>query len=168
MDLLYRIVEKGIIDLRKHKKLNTKVYREAEYGVKPIFENQADRVKVDREQYKKIINIVVEYDEAVKTLDSTKDSYHEDCLNEFEICMDRLRNTTIKKDAMYALIDYAFRPQNEKIRDSMLVTLYDKNKKMFLNCFKKTDKSPQKSPPPLDFKGFAKFAYEEGQEQIIS
>ena len=137
MDLLYRIVEKGIIDLRKHKKLNTKVYREAEYGVKPIFENQADRVKVDREQYKKIINIVVEYDEAVKTLDSTKDSYHEDCLNEFEICMDRLRNTTIKKDAMYALIDYAFRPQNEKIRDSMLVTLYDKNKKMFLNCFKK-------------------------------
>ena len=168
MDLLYQIIEKGIIDLRKHKKLNTKVYREAEYGVTPIFENQANKGKVDREQYKKVIDIVGEYNEAVRTLDSTKDSYHEDCLNEFEICMDRLRNTTIKKDAMYALIDYAFRPQNEKIRDSMLVTLYDKNKKMFLNCFKKTEKSPQKSPETLDFKGFSKFVYGEGREQIVS
>lgn len=168
MDLLYRIVEKGVLDLRKHKKLNTKVYREAEYGVTPIFENQADKGKVDREQYKKVIDIVGEYNEAVRTLDGTKDSYHDDCLNEFEICMDRLRNTTIKKDAMYALIDYAFRPQNEKIRDSMLVTLYDKNKKMFLNCFKKTEKRPQKSPATLDFKGFSKFVYEEGREQIVS
>lgn len=167
MDLLYQIIEKGIMDLRKHKKLNTKVYREAEYGVTPIFENQADKVKVDREQYKKVIGIVGEYDAAVKMLDSTKDSYHEGCLNEFEICMDRLRNTTIKKDAMYALIDYAFRPQNEKIRDSMLVTLYDKNKKMFLNCFKKTEKSPQKSRTTLDFKGFSKFTYEEGREKTV-
>ena len=69
---------------------------------------------------------------------------------------------------MYALIDYAFFPQNEKIRDNMLVTLYDKNKRMFLNCFKKTEKSPQKSSTALDFKGFSKFAYEEGREQIVS
>lgn len=168
MDLLYRIIEKGIIDLRKHKKLNTKIYREGEYGVKPIFENKADKSKVDREQYKKVIGIVGEYDKAVRAFDSTKDSYHDDCLNEFEICMDRLRNTTINKDAMYILIDYAFMPENEKIRDSMLVTLYDKNKKMFLNCFKKTEKSLQKSPATLDFKGFSKFAYEEGREQIVS
>lgn len=168
MDLLYRIVENGVIDLRKHKKLNTKVYREAEYGVTPIFENRADKGKVDREQYKKVIDIVGEYNEAVRALDRTKGSYHEDCLNEFEICMDRLRNTTIKKDAMYALIDYAFRPQNEKIRDGMLVTLYDKNKKMFLNCFKKTEKIPQKNPTALDFKGFSKFVYEEGREQNVS
>lgn len=168
MDLLYRIIEKGVVDLRKHKKLNTKVYREAEYGVKPIFENLADKVMVDRKQYKKVIDIVDEYDKAVGKLDSTKDSYHNDCLNEFEICMDRLRNTAIKKDAMYELINYAFIPENEKIRDSMLVTLYDKNKKMFLSCFKKTEKSPQKSSTPLDFEGFSKFAYGEGREQIVS
>lgn len=154
MDLLYRIVEEGVIDLRKHKKMNTKVYMEAEYGVRPIFENQADKVKADRKQYKKVIGIISEYDEAVRTLDATKDSYHDDCLNEFEICMDRLRNTAIKKDAMYELINYAFIPQNEKIRDSMLVALYDKNKRMFLSCFKKTEKSPQKSSTALDFKGF--------------
>lgn len=168
MDLLYRIVEKGIIDLRNHKKLNTKTYREGEYGVKPIFENKADKAKVDRGQYRKVIDIVGEYDRAVKTLDSTKGSYHDDCLNEFEICMDRLRNTTINKDAMYTLIDYAFMPENEKIRDSMLVALYDKNKKMFLNCFKKSEKSLQKSPETFDFTGFSKFAYEEGREKIVS
>ena len=145
MDLLYRIVDQEIIDLRKYKELNTKTYREGEYGVTPVFENKADKTKVDREQYKKVIDIVDEYDKAIKALDSTKDSYHDDCINEFEICMDRLKNTTIKKDAMYALIDYAFSPKNEKIRDSMLVTLYDKNKKMFLNCFKKTEKNLQKS-----------------------
>lgn len=54
------------------------------------------------------------------------------------------------------------------IRDNMLVTLYDKNKRMFLSCFKKTEKSPQKSSTALDFKGFSKFAYEEGREQIVS
>lgn len=168
MDLLYRIVEKGIIDLRKHKKLNTKIYREGEYGVKPIFENKVDKSKIDREQYKKVIGIVGEYDKAVKALDSTKDSYHDDWLNEFEICMDKLRNITINKDAMYALIDYAFMTENEKIRDSMLVALYDKNKRMLLSCFKKTEKNPQKSSENLDFKGFLKFAYEEGREQIVS
>lgn len=168
MDLLYRIVEKGIIDLRKHKKLNTKIYREGEYGVKPIFENKVDKSKIDREQYKKVIGIVGEYDKAVKALDSTKDSYHDDWLNEFEICMDKLRNITINKDAMYALIDYAFMTENEKIRDSMLVALYDKNKRMFLSCFKKTEKNLQKSSENLDFKGFLKFAYEEGREQIVS
>ncbi len=168
MDMLYRIVEEGVIDLRKHKKLNTKVYREAEYGVRPIFENQAGRAKVDCKQYEKVISIVSEYEEAVSTLDSTKDSYYADRIMEFENCMDRLRRTTIKKDAMYALIDYAFRPQNEKIRDSMLVTLYDKDKMMFLSCFKKTEKCPEKSPISLDFKGFSKFVYEEGQEQIVS
>lgn len=168
MDLLYRIVEKGVIDLRKHKELNTKVYREAEYGVKPIFENRADKVKVDRGQYKKVIDIVAEYDDAVKMLDGTKDTYHEDCLNEFEICMDKLRNTTIKKDAMYMLIDHAFRPNNEKIRDSLLVTLYDKNKKMFLNCFKKTGNILQRNPAALDFRGLSKFAYEKGREQNVS
>ena len=55
MDLLYQIIEDGVIDLRKHKELNTKTYREGEYGVKPIFEYKADKVNVERKQYKKAI-----------------------------------------------------------------------------------------------------------------
>ena len=89
MDVLYRIIEDGIIDLRKHKELNTKTYREGEYGVKPIFEYKADKVNVNRKQYKKIINIVKEYDKVIDELDETKDSYHEERQNEFETCMDK-------------------------------------------------------------------------------
>ena len=172
MDLLYKIFEKGIIDLRKHKKLNTKIYREGEYGVKPIFEYKADKVNVNRKQYKRVIDIVKEYDEAIDELDETKESYHEERLNEFEICIDKLRNTTIKKDAMYTLIAYAFEPDNEYLRDSMLTVLYDKDeskdKSMFLGCFKKSEKSSHKSLESIDFMGFSKFAYEGRREQIVS
>ena len=171
MDLIYQIVEKGIVDLRKHKELNTKTYGECEYGVKPIFEYKGDKSKIDRKQYKKIIGIIEECDMAVKELDNTKDSYCNDCANEFEIRMERLKNISIKKDTMYALIDYAFSPGNEKVRDSILVALYDKDKskdkKMFLGFFKKTEESPQKSSGSIDFTGFSKFTYEEGREKNV-
>lgn len=168
MDLLYQIIEKGIIDLRKHKGLNTKVYKEGEYGVKPIFEYKADKVNVDRKQYKKIIGIIKEYEKAVDGLDETEDSYNEVRQAEFETCIDKLRNITIKKDAMYTLIAYAFKAGNEYLRDSMLTILYDKDKKQFLECFKKSGKSPQKSLKSDDFKGFSKFGYEEGREKNVS
>lgn len=171
MDLLYQIIEDGIIDLRKHKELNTKTYREGEYGVRPIFEYKADKVNVNRGQYKRIIDIIKNYDEAIDELDESKDSYHEDRLNEFEICMDKLKNININKDMMYTLIAYAFKPGNEYLRDSILIVLYDKDetkdKMSFLNCFKKTEKSIRKCPESLDFKGFSKFVYEEGLEQNV-
>ena len=49
-NLLYKIIEDGIIDLRKHKELKTRTYREGEYGVRAIFEYKADRVNVDRKR----------------------------------------------------------------------------------------------------------------------
>lgn len=168
MDLLYKIIGDGIIDLRKHKELNTRTYREGEYGVRAIFEYEADKVNVDRKQYKKVVGIIKEYDKIINELDETKDSYHEEKQNEFETCIDKLKNITIKKDAMYTLIAYAFKAENEYLRDSMLTVLYDKDKKLFLECFKKSEKSPQKSLESADFKGFSKFPYEEGREQIVS
>lgn len=172
MDLLYQIIEQGVIDLRKHKDLNTKTYREGEYGVKPIFEYKADKVNFNRGQYKKIIDIIKKYDKAIDELDESKDSYHENRLNEFEICMDQLRNINVNRDMMYTLIDYAFKPKNAYLRDSILIVLYDKDKskgkKLFLSCFKKTEKSIQKSPESVDFKGFSKFVYEERREQNVS
>lgn len=72
---------------------------------------------------------------------------------------------------MYTLIAYAFKPKNEYLRDSILIVLYDKDesedKRMFLNCFKKTEKGIQKSPESLSFKGFSKFIYEERFEQTV-
>lgn len=138
MDVLYNIVEEGVIDLRKNKKLSIKTYRECEYGVKPFFEYKADKVNVNRKQYKKVIEIIKEYNEAIKELDKTKDSYYEDRLNKFEVCMDKLKNISINKDSLYTLIAYAFTEENKYLRDSMLIVLYDKDKKAFLNCFKKT------------------------------
>ena len=168
MDLLYKIVEKGIIDLRKHKKLNTKIYREGEYGVKPIFEYKADKVKVDRKQYQKVIGIVKEYDERVEILNREGTSYHNERLNEFEICMGKIKNLYINCDTMYTLISYAFKPGNEYLRDSMLTVLYDKNKKMFLGCFKKTEKIPQKSLESVDFTSLLMIPCEGRREQIVS
>lgn len=172
MDLLYQIIEKGIIDLRKHKELNTETYREGEYGVRHIFEYKADKVNVNRKQYKKVIDIIKKYDETIDELDESKDSYHEDRLNEFEICMDKLKNIRINKDTMYTLIAYAFKPGNEYLRDSILIVLYDKDKskdkRVFLNCFKKTEKSSQKSLENVDFTGVSKFAYEERRERNVS
>ena len=168
MDLLYQIIEDGVIDLRKHKELNTKTYREGEYGVKPIFEYKADKVNVERKQYKKVIDIVKEYDMRISSLNREGNTYHNERLNEFEICMEKLKNLTIKGDTMYTLIAYAFKPGNEDLRDSMLTVLYDKDKKAFLNCFKKTEKSSQKGAESIDFTGVFMIDYEERREKNVS
>ena len=151
MDILYRIIDEGVIDLRKHKDLNTINFLESEVGVNAIFEYNSNRVRADRKQYKKIISIIREYGEKMEKLDcqSESDSYSIDRLNEFEICMEKLRKLEIKEDAMYSLIAYAFEPGNEDIRDSMLTVLYDKDKVSFLECFKKSAKSPQKNEESL-------------------
>lgn len=168
MDLIYKIIDTGVIDLRKHKELNTRTYREGEYGVRAIFEYKADKVNVDRKQYKKVVDIIKEYDKIIDGLDETKDSYHQERQSEFDSCIDKLRNITIKKDAMYTLIAYAFKAENEYLRDSILTVLYDKDKEQFLDCFKKSGKSPQKRLESADFKGFSKFTYEEGREKNVS
>ena len=168
MDLLYQIIEDEIIDLRKHKELNIKTYREGEYGVKSIFEYKADKVNVDRKQYKKVVDIVKEYDMRISSLNREGNTYHNERLNEFEVCMDKLKNLTINNNTMYTLIAYAFKPGNEDMRDSMLTVLYDKNKKAFLNCFKKTEKSPQKGAESTDFTGVLMIGYEGRREQIVS
>ena len=73
-----------------------------------------------------------------------------------------------KDDTTYTLIAYAFKPGNEDIRDNLLVVLYDKDKESFLKCFKKSEKSPQKSLESADFRGFSIFPCEEGHERSVS
>ena len=78
--------------------------------------------------------------------------------------MEKLKNLTIKGDTMYTLIAYAFKPGNEDLRDSMLTVLYDKDKKAFLNCFKKTEKSSQKGAESISFTLIRKYS----QQLIIN
>ena len=44
----------------------------------------------------------------------------------------------------------------------------DKDKKAFLNCFKKTEKSSQKGAESIDFTGVFMIDYEEGREKNVS
>ena len=147
MDILYGLIEEGVIDYRKHKELNTRIDKESKVGVKQYFEYNAKKINVNRKQFKKVINIISEYENYIEKLNEYGASYNEECMNEFERCMDRLKNFVIKNDTMYSLINYAFTPGKERIRDSLLVALYDKNDdiKEFLKFFKKTEKSSQKS-----------------------
>lgn len=114
-----------------------------------VFRYQPDRSR-DSKQYKKVISIVQEYDREVKEQDKNNDDYAKDSYNLFDNCMIKLRNLTINKSTMYSLIAYAF-AENGDVRDRLLTVLYDKEPKKFLSCFKKTEKSPAKTPGSLDF-----------------
>ena len=100
--------------------------------------------KRDSKQYKKVLSVVQEYDREVKKLDISKDGYSKKVGNLFDICMEKLKNLSINKATMSSLIAYAFIP-NGDVRNRLLTVLYDKDKKKFLDCFKKSEKTPSKS-----------------------
>ena len=136
MDILYQIIDKGVIDLRKHKDLNTKTVK----GFTHIFEYKSSKIR-DGKQYKKIISIVNEYDEDMKKFKIDDEDYSQKALIRFDECMDCINKLSINETTMAALIDYAFKP-NEDVRDRMLVALYDRDPHKFLKCFKKPTKTP--------------------------
>lgn len=144
MEILANIIEENVIDLRKHKELIPYTC-----NLNTVFNYKTDRLR-DSNQYKKVISIVQEYDREVKRLDISKSDYSKNADNLFDNCMIKLRNLTINKSTMYSLIAYSFN-QNGDIRDRLLTVLYDKDSKKFLSCFKKSEKSPAKSPEPIDF-----------------
>ncbi len=144
MEILADIIEENVIDLRRHKE-----FISCTCNLNTIFQYKTSRIR-DSKQYKKIISIVQEYDKEVNKLDMSKKDYSKDVYNLFEDCITKLRNITINKSAMYSLIAYAF-TQNGDIRDRLLTVLYDKDPKKFLDCFKKSAKSPTEIPESADF-----------------
>ena len=48
-----------------------------------------------------------------------------------------LKNVKIKQETMEYLITLAFKTGGKSYRNTLLIVLYDKNKDMFLKCFKK-------------------------------
>ena len=137
MEILAEIIEENVIDIRKNKE-----YILPTYNLNTVFQYKPDR-KRDSKQYKKVLSVVQEYDSEVKKLDKSKDDYPEKVGNLFDICMEKLKNLSINKATMASLVAYAFIP-NGDIRGRLLTVLYDKDKKMFLNCFKKSAKIPSK------------------------
>ena len=51
--------------------------------------------------------------------------------------MSELKNVKIKQETMEYLITWAFKTGGKLYRNTLLIVLYDKNKDMFLKCFKK-------------------------------
>lgn len=134
MDILYDIIECGVIDLRQKKTLNLlSNWKYADY-----VDFRIDTVKTDRKQYKKIIGIVEEYDKEIRELDMSKDTYAKDKEEKFNAMMLAMKNISkIQQDTMKSLVAYAFKSGNESIRNNMLIALYDKDRDKFLHCFRK-------------------------------
>ena len=139
MDILYRIIDEGVIDMRKHKEFNTKTV-----NMNKVFDYDASKIKGrDRKQHLDVISIVEECDNMIQTLDKEKDDYSENRRRVYENCLYKIRKKTIKEATLYALIYHAFKIGGS-ICDRLLTVLYDLQPEEFLKCFKNTQKAPRK------------------------
>ena len=91
----------------------------------------------NRHQVGKILEYVEKYDKAVFDLDDSLEGYAEALETEFKALMSELKNVKIKQETMEYLITLAFKTGDKLYRNTLLIVLYDKNKDMFLKCFKK-------------------------------
>lgn len=135
MDILYRLIDSEVLDMRKNKPVDKDVIA----YLSAFMDTKIDNVKADRKQYKKVVGIAEEYVYNCKNVGAESEQMQ----IYFDDCASKLKNLNIKKETMKMLIIYAFKAGNEHIRDSLLVTLYDKDTQGFLDCF--YEKSPQKS-----------------------
>lgn len=163
MDIIYRIIDDGIIDLRKQKELNVKTVH-----LSRVFEYDLSKIKDrDRKQHLDIISMVEECDEAIKDLDREDEDYSQNRKREYEKCFRKVRRKTIKEATMFSLIAYAFHTGGS-ICDRLLTILYDLHPQKFLNCFKKSEKPPRKTEEMPKIQGVSISAYEEVHERNVS
>lgn len=97
-------------------------------------------------QLNKILNIVKQYSEEVKTFNANEEEYFQKRSIAFSGCMKEIHRYTIDQEFMIYLIHLAF--NNGDICDNLLIALYNYDKNMFLKCFKqqKRIKYIQKCP----------------------
>lgn len=163
MDILYRIIDKNTVDLRKHKEFNTRTV-----NLNRVFEYDLSKIKNrDRKQHIDIISMVEECDNNILALDKEKDDYHECRRKEFESCLRKVRKKTIKEATMFSLIAYAFKTGGS-ICDRLLTVLYDLHPEEFLKCFKNTQKAPHKIVESEQKQGVSISTYEEVHERNVS
>ena len=142
MDILYRIIDKETIDLRTCKNLNR--HTKALNCVFSYDLSTEEKRNVNRHQRKKIISIIKEYDDIISGIEKD-DNWHDNVSREFDECMKKINKLSISYVTMKSLIAYAFLDKNSDIRDSLLVSLYDRDKDKFLKCFKNKQKISHKT-----------------------
>lgn len=136
MQILYDIIDEEIIDSRK-----TGNRKQLTYALSNVFEYHADK-KRDSKQHKKIISIVQEYDKKISKLNVNDEDYSESVEVEFDECMGKIKKLKINKYTMSSLIAYAF-SNNGDVCDRLLTVLFDKDKNLFLDCFKSSKDKPK-------------------------
>jgi len=163
MDIIYRIIDEEVVDLRKLKEYHT-----SPVNINMVFKYDLDKIKGrDRKQHLNIISMVKECDDEISKLDRNKDDYKENRRREYEKCLNKLKRKTIKEPTMYSLIAYAFFVGGSMC-DRLLTILYNLDSKGFLNCFKKSEKVPRKIEQMAKNQGFSISTYEEGHERNVS
>lgn len=109
--------------------------------------NAANLIRKNKgKQLNKILNIVKQYSEEVKTFNANEEEYFQKRSIAFSGCMKEIHRYTIDQEFMIYLIHLAF--NNGDICDNLLIALYNYDKNMFLKCFKqqKRIKYIQKCP----------------------
>lgn len=163
MDILYRIIDEEVVDLRKLKECNT-----SPLNINMVFKYDLDKIKGrDRKQHLDIISMVKECDDEISRLDKSKEDYKDNRRREFEKCLNKLKRKTIKEATRYSLIAYAF-VIGGSMCDRLLILLYNLDTEGFLNCFKKYQKVPRKIEQIQQIQGFSIPTYEEGYERNVS
>ncbi len=132
MDLLYQIIEDGVVDLREEKEYNKKTRPTEEFYV-----HKNTTIGINRKQRLEVIGKIEAYDGEIKKLDKDSETYNEDMESAFTEILNSLSNVTIKEDALKSLIAHALDGKNKKICNSMLTVLYDKYQQKFIDIFVK-------------------------------
>lgn len=146
MEILAEIIEDEIIDIRECKE-----YLTQKKPLRMVFHHNKKSDDKKYKQFNKIISIVEEYDKKVKKINNTDDDYSKKVNDEFDDCMRQINKITINTVTMSALIDYAFNGKS-KIGSRLLVALYDRDSKLFLNCFKKSTKEDKEIAENIEFR----------------
>lgn len=140
MDIIYEIFNQNLTNLNKHKEFNTEPINMSE-----VFSFGRHSINANRKQCKIVKKIIENYQSEINSLNQkgkeSYDSYNEKRGLLLDNCLDRLKNITIKYEAMEILVSFAFESGNEYLRDNLLIILYDKYKDIFLKCFKNSIKS---------------------------
>lgn len=90
----------------------------------------------DKKNYKKIIEVAKGYNAEVSKFDSQKDDYKDKMHWTLKKYLNKFNKCNVTSDTMSMAIAFAFE-NNGDIRNRLLVLLYNKSPKMFLECFGK-------------------------------
>lgn len=134
MDILYQIIDEEVVDMRGA--------TSSPVDIEDLMNLSADNIYKARErkQFIRITKAIEECNKKIKELDRDSEDFFEQATEEYEACANWIKGLKIRKETFQALLVLAFGIKGLEIDygSRLLTLLYEKDKVMFLNCFKKT------------------------------